>query len=100
MTFEEWMQKNNYSLSGIDEQEAEFLMGEAWTTAWNQGLLHEADATDRLLQAADRDFTYMRKRIDFLEQRVKDLQGYDDLGYIDYKLAEAAHEAVKQNENL
>lgn len=30
MTFEEWMQKNNYSLSGIDEQEAEFLMKEAW----------------------------------------------------------------------
>jgi len=30
MTFKEWMQKNNYSLSDIDEQEAEFLMGEAW----------------------------------------------------------------------
>ena len=30
MTFEEWMQKNNYSLSYIDELDAEFLMGEAW----------------------------------------------------------------------
>ena len=40
------------------------------------------------------------KRIDLLEQRVRDLQGHDDLGYIDYKLAEAAHEALKQNENL
>ena len=40
------------------------------------------------------------KRIDLLEQRVRDLQGHDDLGYIDYKLAKAAHEALKQNENL
>ena len=30
MTFEEWMRKNNYSLSGIDELDVEFLMGEAW----------------------------------------------------------------------
>lgn len=37
MTFEEWMQKNNYSLSDIDEQEAEFLIGEAWKEAYRQG---------------------------------------------------------------
>jgi len=30
MTFEEWMKYNNYSLKGMDEHEAEFLMREAW----------------------------------------------------------------------
>lgn len=37
MTFEEWMRKNNYSLSGIDELDAEFLIGEAWKEAYRQG---------------------------------------------------------------
>lgn len=37
MTFKEWMRKNNYSLSGIDELDAEFLMGEAWKEAYKQG---------------------------------------------------------------
>jgi len=37
MTFEEWMRKNNYSLSDIDEQEAEFLIMEAWKEAYRQG---------------------------------------------------------------
>ena len=30
MTFEEWRQKNNYSLSCVDELDAEFLLKEAW----------------------------------------------------------------------
>lgn len=62
MTFEEWMKYNNYSLRGVDEHEAEFLMREAWN--------------------------YQQKRINLLEKRVIDLQGHDDLSYIDKKLSE------------
>jgi ferritin-like protein len=62
MTFEEWMKYNNYSLKGMDEHEAEFLMREAWN--------------------------YQQKRINLLEQRIIDLQGHDDLSYIDRKLSE------------
>ena len=38
-TFEEWMQKNNYSFSGIDEQEAEFFIKEAWEAAWGEAYM-------------------------------------------------------------
>jgi ferritin-like protein len=62
IAFEEWMKYNNYSLKGMDEHEAEFLMREAWN--------------------------YQQKRIKLLEQRVIDLQGHDDLSYIDKKLSE------------
>ena len=62
MTFEEWMKYNNYSLKGMDEHEAEFLMREAWN--------------------------YQQKRINLLEKRIVDLQGHDDLSYIDKKLSE------------
>lgn len=30
MTFEEWMQSNDYSLSCTDEDDAKFLMNELW----------------------------------------------------------------------
>jgi hypothetical protein len=46
----------------MDEHEAEFLMRDAWT--------------------------YQQKRIKLLEQRIIDLQGHDDLSYIDKKLNE------------
>jgi ferritin-like protein len=62
MTFEEWMKYNNYSLKGMDEHEAEFLMREAWN--------------------------YQQERINLLEKRIVDLQGHDDLSYIDKKLSE------------
>ena len=95
MTFEEWMQKNNYSLSYIDELDAEFLMREAWN--YQQASI---DGLKDELHCVRAYNDILLKRIDLLEQRVRDLQGHDDLGYIDYKLAEAAHEALKQNENL
>ena len=50
MTFEEWMRKNNYSLSCIDELEAEFLIKEAWEEAYKQGY-KDGQATVKQMEA-------------------------------------------------
>ena len=74
MTFEEWMKYNNYSLKGMDEHEAEFLMREAWDC--------------------------QQKRIELLEKRVIDLQGHDNLSYIEQQMRSLCYATAAVNQLL
>jgi hypothetical protein len=58
MTFEEWLASTDYTVWDNAEKTAE--------AAWD----------------------YQHERIKLLEQRIIDLQGHDDLSYIDKKLSE------------
>lgn len=88
MIFDDWWRS-----TGLDKEKdsvvydlCETAWEEGWVIAWKNALLREAEATDRLLQAADRDLTYMRKRMAFMERRLIDLQGHEDLDWIDKEM--------------
>jgi hypothetical protein len=65
MTFEEWMKYNNYSLKGMMSMKLSF---------------YDAGSMSNIARCQS-------KRINLLEQRIIELQGHDDLSYIDKKLS-------------
>ena len=72
MEFKEWLASTDYTVWDNAEMTAE--------AAWQ----YQQASIDGLLEDRKMD----RSRINDLEQRVIDLQGHDDLSYIDKKLGE------------